>query len=136
VDVKAAKMGVTQEEIDATISVLNGELVHWVLSAAKQDAFGNWDTALCFLDKAEVVSQKIGVLQTKCDVDISDFVNENTSIVQCDIENDRGIGEWAIPPSARSCGIFKIRGGQLPPPYGEFAIVEFNTNEITEVVTE
>lgn len=129
-------MSVKQEDIDATVDTLNGELAHWVLAASKMDAFGNWEQALCFLDRAEKVAQKIGVLQTKCDVDISEFVNTNAAAQQCDIENDRGIGEWAIPPSARNCGIFTIRGGQQPPPYGEFTRVEFVVNEFTEVRTE
>lgn len=123
---------VTQSEIDGTISLLEGQLAHLVLKAANQDSRGNWEKALCTLDNAEAIAQNIGVLETTCDVDISDLVNENAT-VQCDIENDRGIGEWAIPPSVRSCGIFKIRGGQLPPPYGEFKQGEFVVQEFAEV---
>lgn len=129
-------MAVTQQDIDATIDILHGEMFHWLHAAAQQDAFGNWDLAKCFLEKAEKVSQRIGVLETKCDVDISEFVNENAAAIQCDIDNDRGIGEWAIPPGDVRCGIFTIRKGITPPPYGEFVQVEFVTDEFTEVVTQ
>ena len=126
-------MAVTQSEIDSTILLSEGMLTHWVIAASKQDAFGNWEQALCFMDRAEESAQKIGVLETNCDVDISEFVNENTSKLICDINEDTGIGKWAIKPSVRGCNIFKIRGGQLPPPYGEFTQDEFVVAEVTEV---
>lgn len=129
-------MAVTQQDIDATIETLYGEMFHWLHAGAEQDTFGNWELAQCFLDKAEVVSQRIGVLQTKCDVDISEYVNENAAAIQCDIENDRGIGEWAIPPGDVRCGIFRVRKGATPPPYGEFVRSEFVAAEFTEVVTQ
>lgn len=129
-------MAVTQADIDVTIEALQGTTFHWLNAAAEQDTFGNWETAQCFLDKAEDAALRVGVLQTKCDRDISEFVNENAAAAQCDLENDRGIGEWAIPPGDVRCGIFKIRRGITPPPYGEFRRTEFVTNHFTEEVTE
>ena len=128
-------MPVTQADINATIYLAEGELVSFVKSAAVMDSYGNWDQAVCFLEKAEKVATRIGVLETKCDVDISEFVNENAAQNVCNIDEDRGIGEWAIKPSIRGCNVFRIRDGQLPPPYGEFTQNEFVTEEFTEVRT-
>lgn len=112
----------------------NNLVVH-VLNASKKDSVGDWDSAVCNLVFAEKEHKKISVLETKCDTDISEFVNENAFVSVCDIENDRGIGEWAIRPSLRNCNVFRIRGGQLPPPYGEFVQEEFVAQEVTEVQT-
>ena len=133
-NVKLANMGCNNIDTDASVSILMGELSHWILSAAIQDGFGNWDKAQCFLDRAEAVSVKIGVLQTRCDTDISSYQVGNVEV--CDLSKDRGIGNWAIPPGESRCGIFKIRKGITPPPYGEFKRGEFVLNEFTKEVTE
>lgn len=126
---------ITQAEIDNTIILEQNKLVYNTLKAAKQDKMGNWSEAECYLTKAEKSRRNIRVLRTKCDTDISCFVNENTEALVCNLEEDTGIGKWAIKPSLRNCNIFKIRGGQLPPPYGEFSLLEFPPEEVTEVIT-
>lgn len=128
-------MPVSQNEIDGTIILEEGKLISNIIAAAKTDSRGDWKGAICKLKAAEKSALNIAVLETKCDADISEFVNENTQALVCDLENDTGIGKWAIAPSARGCNVFKIRKSQSPPPYGEFSQLEFVVNEVTEVTT-
>jgi len=130
-------MAVSQEDINDSIRVEQDKLVHWMINAGKQDAYGNWDKSECFADKSEKSSLAIGVLETGCEgKDISDFVNENTSpSVRCDLTKV-GIGYDAVERSTRDCRVIRVPLSNVPPPYGEFTQLEFVTVEFTEVITE
>jgi len=127
---------ISQEDISSSILINENKMVFQIIESAKNDACGMWEESVSILEEASKYSNIIGVLKTTCkDADISDFVNENTGIQNCDIDNDRGIGEWAIKPSLRGCNVFKIRKGLTPPPFGEFSQSDFLGENFTKVTT-
>ena len=124
---------IQQALIDDSIAILERELVHFVVTAAKLDGYGNWEQAICFMDKACAVSKKISVLESDCPDAVKEVL-PGAGI--CTVDNI-GVGQWAIGNtiggSSIGCNVFEIRNSVFAPPYGEFKIVEFVTNNVTEI---
>lgn len=128
-------MALTQEQQDK-INLKQSAIVHFVLGAAIQDDYGNWETAKCFLDKAVSIDNEIAKIQSICDVDLKLDLSLNTT---CDITK-KGIGYSAIgnPISNASvgCTVHTVIGTNVPPPYGEFKKLEFKLTDFKKEVTE
>lgn len=125
----------TEAQINGSIDIWEGQLVHYTLGAAIQDQYGNWNQAECFLNKATNTYIKIWNLESICP-DAEKEILPNA--LSCDL-SQKGIGVWAIESpvaaAAIGCSVLQLADGQGPPPYGEFTQQEFVTNEFTEVIT-
>ncbi len=125
-------MLMSQEQIiEANIARINASIISELLKASEAQVCGATKTTQCHLDKVfELVVEKEKI-ESLCPTNVVK-VNENIELL-CD-PTKRGIGEWAIERSARGCGVFTVAYSQQPPPYGEFAFCEFQTNNFTEPI--
>jgi hypothetical protein len=126
---------IQQALIDDSVAILERELVHFMATAAKLDGYGNWEQSQCFIEKACAVSHKIGILESNCPYAPKKVL---PGAGLCTI-GSVGIGAWAIgSPIAGSsvgCNVLEIRNSVFSAPYGEFVIVEFVAEDVTEVIT-
>lgn len=125
-------MHISDEVIAANIAQLNANIITNLLKASAAQVCGATITVNCHLDKVfdNMVAKE--ELESLCPTNVPVY-DQNIALL-CDLENDKGIGEWAIERSLRGCNIFKIRFSQQPPPYGEFSFCEHQTNNYTEPV--
>lgn len=119
---------VTEQEIQNNVFVADNYVIRNVISAAVQDGRGNWEEAVCFLNKALEYDTKIGIYENTCEVP---DLNENIGDLCSGLD---GIGEWQIEVSPAGCGVLSVAVGQGPPPYGEFSQLEFVVNNVTKVI--
>lgn len=123
------------DDVKAAIRFKELAVVNFVLGAAIQDDYGNWETAECFLDRAVEIDNDIAQLQSICE-DIESNVSTDVPVT-CDITK-RGIGVWAIgtPRSNSSvgCSVLTVVGTNTPPPYGEFKRDEFKLDDFTKII--
>ena len=123
----------SSQEIEATITELEGKMVSSLLKGARQDLVGNSKSATNYFLEGEVGALKIHTMENICPTQYNGFVNERATLA-C---GGKGIGNWTIgKQNAKGCEVFYINGAlpvTTPPPYGMFSYCSFQTNNFSPV---